>query len=245
MEDDFYRQERELEQQGLDLQGVRTVSLGRYTARTFLRMALGLLITFVVSVFWYYSDMTWHAYHAIPYFQIIVLVAELAVVIGMSAMLQKISPAAAMACFLVYSVLTGITFSTYFYIYDAASLTLIFGATALYFGGMAVFGYLTNIDLSRIRSVLLGGLIFLIIANVAMLFIPGLAVADRVICTVGVVIFLAYTAYDTQKIRTFYQAFSGDEVMLKKASIISALQLYLDFINLFLYLLRLFGKRRN
>lgn len=110
---------------------------------------------------------------------------------------------------------------------------------------MAVFGYVTNMDLSRIRPILVGGLIFLIVMNLLMLFIPGLEVADRVLCTIGVVIFLAYTAYDTQKIRTFYGAYQGDETMLKKASIYSALALYLDFINLFLYLLRLFGKNRK
>ena len=95
------------------------------------------------------------------------------------------------------------------------------------------------------RSILLGGLIFLIIANLLMMLIPGLEVADQVVCTIGVVIFLAYTAYDTQKIKAFYQAYQGDEAMLKKASIFSALQLYLDFVNLFVYLLRIFGKRRN
>ena len=127
--------------------------------------------------------------------------------------------------------------------YDLVTLLLVFAATSLYFGGMAVFGFVTHIDLSRMRSVLVGGLIFLILMNLLMFFIPGLAVADQILCTLGVILFLAYTAYDTQKIRSFYAAYQGDEVMLKKASIYSALQLYLDFINMFLYLLRIFGKR--
>ena len=110
---------------------------------------------------------------------------------------------------------------------------------------MAVFGYVTNIDLSRLRVILLGGLIFLIIMNLLMMFIPSLEVADRVVCTIGVVIFLGFTAYDTQKIKTFYNAFQGDDAMLKKASIISALELYLDFINMFLYLLRILGKSKR
>lgn len=185
MENNFYEQERRMEQ------GVAGESVGRYTAKTFLIMCLGLLVTFATAV------------------------------------------------------LTGLTFSVYFIIFDVQSLTLAFAATALYFGGMAVFGYVTNMDLSRIRPILVGGLIFLIIMNLLMLFIPGLEAADRVLCTIGVVIFLAYTAYDTQKIRTFYGAYQGDETMLKKASIYSALALYLDFINLFLYLLRLFGKNRK
>ncbi len=236
MEDNFYAQERQREM------GRTGVTLGRYTAKTFLIMFLGLLVTFAVAVSCCVTPVLLYAVAYIPYFHIIILVAQLAVVIGMSAMIRKLSPAAAGVCFFVYAVLTGVTFTFYFLVYDVASLLLAFGATALYFGGMAVFGYVTGIDLSRLRTVLLGGLIFLIIMNVAMLFIPGLEAMDRILCTVGVVIFLAFTAYDTQKIKTFYYSFNGDEAMLKKASIISALELYLDFINIFLYLLRFLGK---
>lgn len=243
MENNFYRQELQQEQ------GFAGMSLGRYTAKTFLMMFLGLLVTFAVAIFFSTTDpgliALIYAFTYIPAFHIILLVAQLVVVIAMSAMIRKLSPAAATACFFIYSVLTGLTFTVYFLLYELSSLILVFAATALYFGGMAVFGFVTNIDLSRIRTVLVGGLIFLIIMNVLMMFIPGLQVADRVLCTVGVIIFLAFTAYDTQKIRTFYNAFQGDEAMLKKASVISALELYLDFINLFLYLLRLFGKKKN
>lgn len=239
MEKDFYEQERMREQ------GLAGESLGRFTAKTFVMMFLGLLVTFGVATVWYLTDMTWYAYRTIPYFSIIMLVAELAVVIGMSHMIHKISVGTAAAFFFIYAALSGVTFSTYLYIYELGSFLLIFAATALYFGGMAVFGYFTNIDLSRIRTVLVGGLIFLIVANVLMLFIPGLAVMDQVVCSIGVVVFLAFTAYDTQKLKAMYQYYSADGAMLKRASIIAALQLYLDFINLFLYLLRLFGRRKN
>ena len=84
---------------------------------------------------------------------------------------------------------------------------------------------------------------FLLVANLLMMFIPTLEVADQVLCSIGVVVFLAYTAYDTQKLRKLYFAYEGDEEMRKKVSIFSALQLYLDFVNMFLYLLRLLGKR--
>lgn len=225
------------------------VSLKRYTAQVFLIMFLGLMVSFALAFF---LSNTFDGYlivmkvwNAVPYLHIILLVAELVVVIAMSAMIQKLSPAAATVCFFVYAVLSGLTFVPIFIAYDLGSLALIFGFTALYFGGMAVFGFFTSIDLSRIRTLLVGGLIFLVIANILMLFIPGLQVIDRVLCTIGVVVFLAYTAYDTQKIKTFYAAFQQDDAMLKKAGVISALQLYLDFVNLFLYLLRLFGKKRN
>lgn len=244
MENNFYEQER-LQEQGVAAQE----SLGRYTAKTFLLMFLGLLVTFGVALFlsgtYYGVYAVIYALYYVPYIHLILLVAELAVVIGMTACLHKISATTATVFFFLYSLLTGITFSVIFIAYQVSSLILIFGATALYFGGMAVFGYVTKIDLSRMRNVLLGGLVFLIVMNVLMMFIPGLEVADQVVCTVGVIIFLGYTAYDTQKIRSFYGAYQGDQDMLKKASIFSALQLYLDFVNMFLYLLRLLGKKKN
>jgi len=243
MENNFYEQER------LQEQGFVGLSLGKYTAKTFLIMFFGLLLTFGTALFLTQTYpglyLLVSAAEVIPAFHIILLVAQLVVVLLMSARLERMSPTGAAVCFAVYSVLTGITFTVYFIIFEMYSLILVFGATALYFGGMAVFGYVTNIDMSRIRSILLGGLIFLILFNVLMLFIPGLEVLDRVVCTIGVVIFLAYTAYDTQKVKQFYYAFQGDEAMLKKASILSALELYLDFVNLFIYLLRILGKRKN
>lgn len=243
MENNFYEQERRLEQ------GVVGESLGRYTAKTFLLMFLGLMVTFAVALFltntYYGLYAVVYALYYVPAVHLILLVAELAVVMGMTAFLHKISTTTATVFFFLYSVLTGITFSVIFLCYELGSLILIFGATALYFGGMAVFGYVTNMDLSRMRNILLGGLIFLIVMNVAMWFIPALEVADQVVCTVGVIIFLGYTAYDTQKIRSFYGAYQGDGTMLKKASIYSALALYLDFVNMFLYLLRLLGKRKK
>ena len=227
----------------------RQETLGQYTAKTFGIMFLGLLVTFAIA---FYLSNTYsglmlmvNAITAMPYIHLVILVAELVVVIGMTARLQKMSPATATACFFVYSILTGLTFGIIFTAYEVSTLALVFGFTALYFGGMAVFGFVTKIDLTQLRPILVGGLIVLIVANLLMMFIPGMQALDHVLCTVGVIIFLAYTAYDTQKIRRYYLGFQGDEAMLKKASVISALELYLDFINLFLYLLRLFGKSRD
>lgn len=245
MENDFYTQERQMESN----QGYVGISQGRYTAKTFLLMFVGLLVTFGIAMFfgWTRPGLTvyYNAVTYIPAFHIILLVAQLGVALGMTAFLRKLSPAGALACFLIYSDLTGFVFTFYFIIFEAQALLLAFGATALYFGGMAVFGYVTDIDLSRIRAILLGGLIFLIVMNVLMMFLPGFQAADQVLCTIGVVIFLAYTAYDTQKIRAFYQAYQGNEEMMRKASVYSALQLYLDFVNMFIYLLRIMGKKRN
>lgn len=242
MENNFYEQERRLEQGA-----AAGESLSRYTAKTFLLMFLGLMVTFLTAIFFTETRRGYllfvDAMTFIPAFHLILMIAELAVVLGMTAFLHKISTGTATLFFFLYSVLTGVTFATIFLYYDLVTLVLVFAATSLYFGGMAVFGLVTHMDLSRMRSILVGGLIFLILMNLLMFFIPGLQVADQILCTVGVVIFLAYTAYDAQKIRSFYNAYQTDGDMLKKASIYSALQLYLDFINMFLYLLRIFGKR--
>lgn len=240
MNENFYEQERRQELGAA--RGAETV--GRYTARTFFTMFLGLLATFLVAFGCYATGAIFYIF-SIPGIQLILLAAELAVVFGMTAFLHRISTATATVFFFLYAVLNGVVFSAYFLLFRLPSLILVFAATALYFGGMAVFGYFTGIDLSRLRTVLLGGLIFLILANVLMLLIPGLAVLDRVACTIGLIIFLGFTAYDTQKIRAIYDQYSQDEIVLRKASIYSALQLYLDFVNLFLYVLRIFGKRRS
>lgn len=238
MSDNFYQQERELAPTEAQM------TLGRYTAHTYALMFLGLLVTFGIAFFGYYSGLILVMFYD-SWIPIALLVAQLAVAIGMTAALHKISTGTATVFFFLYSALTGIVFSTYFLLFDLPSMILAFAATALYFGGMALFGHFTDIDLSRLRPILLSGLLFILVLNLLMLFIPGLAAADRLLCTFGVVLFLAYTAYDAQKIRAYYAAYQSDEVMLQKAAIYSALQLYLDFVNLFIRLLSLFGKRKK
>lgn len=109
---------------------------------------------------------------------------------------------------------------------------------------MALIGYFTNADLSRLRNFLMGGLIFLLVFWIFAMFID-LSQFSTIACTVGIFIFLVFTAYDTQKIRAYHTYYAQSPDMLAKASIFSALDLYLDFINLFLYLIRLLGRNRN
>lgn len=220
-------------------------SLQRYTAKTFLWMFLGLLVTFGVAVVGYATLLPYRILMISPYALLVLTGAELVVVLVLSAKVQTLSVGAARALFLTYAVLNGVVFSTWFFLYELTSLVLVFAVTALYFGVMAVFGYFTSMDLSRIRTILIGGLIFLIVFNLLALFIPAFGAMERVVCIIGIVVFLAFTAYDTQKIKAFYYGLAGDEAMLAKASVISALELYLDFINLFLYLLRFLGRRKN
>ena len=242
----FYESERRLERQAFDTEE----TIGRYTAKTFLIMFLGLAVTFGTALYLAgtnsgYMLVRRALYATNGYIHLILLVAELAVAIGMTSMLHKISVTTAGVCFFLYAFLTGLTFSVLFMVYDLAILIFAFALTALFFASMAIFGFVTDMDLARLRPILLGGLIFLIVSNLVMFFIPMFDVVDQVICSIGLVIFLGYTAYDTQKLHTYYEAFSGDEAMRSKAAIFSALQLYLDFVNMFLYLLRLLGKKNR
>lgn len=220
-------------------------SLGRYTAKAFLWMFAGLMVTFIVSIVGYIFYLPIRIFMIHPYAIFVLTGLELVVVLVLSAKLDTLPVTAARILFFVYAALNGVVFSTYFYIYEVGSLVLVFAVTAAYFGVMAAFGYFTSMDLSRIRTILVGGLIFLVVFGIVSMFIPAFGLMEQVVCIIGMVVFLGFTAYDTQKIKALYYGLSGDEAMLAKASIFSALQLYLDFINLFLYLLRLLGRRRN
>ena len=228
-----------------DYTSVQGETLGQYTAKTFLWMVLGLLVTFGVAVGCWLTDATLYALYYIPYVHLIVLIATVVISFTMVRRLEKMAVGTAITLFVVFSALFGFTLSIYLYAYELTSLTLCFLLTAVYFGALAAYGFLTKRDLSSLRTILFSGLIFLIVFSLLSMFIPGLAMFDRVICLVGIAVFLGYTAYDTQKIKANYEYFYGDEAMLQKASIYSALQLYLDFINLFLYLLRYMGKKNN
>lgn len=216
-------------------------TLGQYTAKTFLWMVLGLMITFGVAIAAWLSGVVFLAFQG----RIVILIVTLVLAITMAGRIEKMSVGGAKAMFLTYSALLGLTMSVYLLIFNFASLVLVFFATAIYFGALAAYGYLTKRDLSGYRSILISGLIFLLVFALLSWLIPGLTVMDRVVCLIGIAIFLGYTAYDTQQIKNYYYYYAGYPDMLEKASIFSALQLYLDFINLFLYLLRFLGNRRD
>ena len=220
-------------------------SLSAYIGKTFLWMCAGLLLTFFVA---YGLARSGLAYNLLlgggQAVLLVVTIAELGLVIALSASIRKLSPMAATLMFILYAALTGVTFSFYFVMFDVQVLSYVFGVTALFFGGMAAASILFKMQLDSIRPYLFGGLILLVVFGLLSLFL-NLGAFETVICYVGIAIFLAYTAYDTAKIKQNYYFYAGQTDMLAKASIFSALQLYLDFINLFLYILRLFGRRKN
>lgn len=217
-------------------------SIGRYTAKTFGWMFIGLMVTFAVAMAAYLTGAVWYVF-AIPHAMLVLGIAEIGTVLFLSARITKVSVGTARGLFVFYSLLNGIVFSAYFLIFQLPSLVFVFGATSLFFGIMALVGYTTRADLSKLRNFLMGGLLFLLVFWLIGMFI-NLEAFEMMACTAGIFIFLLFTAYDTQKIKAYHQFYGHDEVMAKKASVFCALQLYLDFINLFLYLLRVLGKKK-
>lgn len=170
---------------------------------------------------------------------------ELALVLILSAAINKISFPVAGIMFVAYSILNGLTLSSLLLIYTMESVASTFFITAGTFGAMALYGHITNKDLSKIGSILMMALIGLIIASLVNLFL-GNSTLSLIISYVGVLIFVGLTAYDAQKIKnmiTMYGTDTSDTNM--KMALMGSLELYLDFINLFIYLLRILGKRNN
>ena len=218
-------------------------TLGQYTAKTFGWMFAGLLVTFIVAVGGAVTGAIFYLNY-VPAWPYVLLFAELGVVLFLSARISKMSVVTARVLFFVYAILNGIVFSAYFYVYDLMILWSVFLLTSLFFGVMALIGYFANVNFSGIRPFMTGGLIFLCGFWVLSLFI-NLSAFETIACTVGIFIFLLFTAYDTKKIKAYYEYYGQAPEMAAKASIFSALQLYLDFINLFLYILRILGRKRN
>jgi len=170
------------------------------------------------------------------------IIAELAIVFGVSAAINRLSLTTATLLFILYSIINGALFSSIFLIYTASSITSVFFITAGTFAAMAFVGYTTKTDLTSMGKILLMALIGLIIATIVNIFVKS-SVMEMIVSYVGVIVFVGLTAYDSQKIKQMLlQAPDAGETS-QKLALLGALSLYLDFINLFIYLLRIFGKR--
>lgn len=213
------------------------MELNKIYSKMFGWMFVGLLVTFLTGYVISTNIDILRIVLKVPF--IIYCIVEIGLVIFLTAQIQKISGTTAKICFIIYSFVTGLTFSTIFLVYEISSIIYVFGITAILFGIFALIGHFTKIDLSKISTFLLMGLLGIIICAVINMFI-GNETFDLIITIISVVIFLAYTAYDIQKVKRLMNSFPEDNL-----AIYSALELYLDFINLFLDLLRLFGKRKN
>ena len=171
-------------------------------------------------------------------------IGELALVIGLSAAINRLSLTTATLMFVLYSVINGATMSFIFLLYTASSITSVFFITAGTFAVMALFGYFTKTDLTSMGKILMMALIGIIIATIVNIFTKsqGLAV---ILNYLGVLVFVGLTAYDSQKIKQMLQMAPDAGEGAQKVALLGALSLYLDFINLFLYMLRIFGSRRD
>lgn len=212
--------------------------------QTYMWMTAGLCLTaviaLVVSQSGYLSDLV----YTMPIIWIGFLIAELALVFGISAGINRLSPTVATTLFLVYSALNGITLSFIFLAYTLPSLSATFFVTAGMFGIVSLYGYTTKRDLSGIGRIAIMALIGLILASIVNIFVASSSL-DWLITYAGVIIFVALTAYDTQKIKRWSQRVApSDTVTIQRLGILGALTLYLDFINLFLFMLRIMGRRR-
>lgn len=216
----------------------------RFFTKVFSWMFLGLLISGLTA---YYTAITPVLIQFIFSSQIIfigLLIFELILVIALSAFIKKVSAKTATLLFILYSFVTGLTLSVIFLIYTIQSINLVFFITAGMFGLMSFLGYTTKIDLTKLGPILLIGLLGIIIAGF-LNFIFQNSLLDFIITVVGVIIFTGLTAYDIQRIKKANIIGNEGTEEDKKEAIIGALTLYLDFINLFLKLLRLLGKRRD
>lgn len=172
------------------------------------------------------------------------IIAQLALVFVLSGMLQRLSGAMATSLFMLYSALTGLTLSSIFIMYTASSIASTFLVTAGMFGAMSLYGYTTKRDLSGFGNMLFMALIGIVLASLVNMWLKSDTLM-WVITYIGVVLFVGLTAYDTQKLKMIGEQLSvDDKENFRKYSIVGALTLYLDFINLFLMLLRIMGNRR-
>lgn len=210
--------------------------------RVYLNMFLGLLVTAFVSM---------ACANSIAYLEFILLnrwamlgliIAEFGLVIGISSGINRLSSTVAMLLFFLFAAVNGLMLAPIFLVYTGASIAKTFFITAGTFGAMSIYGYTTGTDLSKFSRILMMALIGLIIATVVNMFMHSESL-DYIISFVGIILFVGLTAWDTQKIKQMAVGMPGDQI--GRLATIGALSLYLDFINLFLYLLRFFGDRRD
>jgi uncharacterized protein len=228
--------------------------LRAYMIRVYNYMAAGVALTGVVAWLTYQAAVVTDASGAIvsltPFGQtvfggpmvIVLFLATLGLVFFLSFRIQHLQAGTALVLFMVYAGLLGLMLSSVFLAYTGTSITRVFFISAVAFGGLSLWGYTTQRDLSGLGSFLLMGLIGIILASLVNIFLKSSGL-DWIISVIGVLVFAGLTAFDTQKIKEMYDPADGDTAAGRKA-VMGALSLYLDFINMFMMLLRLFGDRR-
>lgn len=219
------------------------VGLRKYMLNVFSYMSFGLFLTAVVSFFVGTSPSLKAIFFSSPIAMIFLFLVPLGIAIYLNVRIAKISVDTARMLFMLYATLIGVSLSAIFVIYSGASIATAFFVTSSMFLSMVIYGYSTGKDLTNVGSFLMMGLFGIIIASVINIFLRS-SVMEFVISFLGVIIFTGLTAYDTQVIKSYYYESDSEEVSSKKA-IIGAFRLYLDFINLFVYILRFIGVKKD
>lgn len=231
-------------EQNVNVQGYES-NFQQHLTKTFIYMTLGLVVTAITAFFVYQDFMNYGMVYDFlvsnPYSIYFILLAEVGLVMFLSFRIAKMKLSTAVIAFAVYSVLNGLTFGILPIVYDLNSIYIAFLMTAAMFASMSIIGLTTKIDLTRFGSLFGVGLVVMILVALVGVFM-NLSAFELIFSFVGLVLFLGLTAYDMQRIRQYYLSVQGDAQMEQKTAIYGALQLYLDFINIFLYILRIMGK---
>lgn len=215
--------------------------MSKFFSKVYLWMFIGLLVSGGIAYYtsvsvpmikFVYGNYTW------------IILTELLVVILFTFLRKKVSPGVAKLLFLLYSAISGLTLSSIFIAFKLSSIIMVFISAALMFGLLAIYGYVTKQDLSSLGKIMIFALIAVLIMSLINLFVMN-STFGAVVSVISIVVFLGLTAWDMQALKAMYNYYSNDEDELNKVAIYGALDLYLDFINIFLQLLQLFGKSND
>lgn len=221
-----------------------SLALAAFMQKIYLWMTSGLIVTGLIAHSLYVNETILRSILSFKWSILIIFLAQIGLVSFLSIRIFNMSYAAALFCYFLYAASVGLTLAPIFFVYQLGSIGMVFGITASMFAIMATYGYVTKSDLSRFGNILFMGLLGIIVASLINMYFQN-SMAEMIISYIGVLIFTALIAYDVQKMKAlFYQA-DGNVELENKVSIIGALSLYLDFINLFILLLRLFGSRKD
>lgn len=230
----------------IDTQATYTYESAVHTSitRAYAEMAIGLLVTIVSAVLSYNSGLLVSFLSSTGTIGLIgVTIAQLVLVFVISARVMSMSPATSRILFYVYAATMGFTLSSIFLVYNLGSIGMALGLSVGFFFALTMLALTTKRDMLKAGPILLTALIVLVIGQLIMAFILPTSGANMLISAIGLLIFAGLTAYDAQKTRALFAQYAGQPEMIKRLSIVCALNLYLDFVNIFLYLLRIFGSR--
>ena len=222
-------------------------SLKDYLARTFSTVAIGVGISAVLAFIG--SRIAYVLFYTNPglasLLSFVLIIAELGIAFYFSLNLNKMERKTAWICYILYSVVTGLSFSTILMVYTDASVTLAFVSTAIMFACMSFIGHTSNVDYTKIYSLFLPAIIVGFIITLLNVLLIHSAWINMVIVYIGLILFLVITAADVQKLKDYYYASQNNDELAEKLMIMGAFQLYLDFANLFIRILQVFGRRRR